>query len=200
MIIVPTEPAAGVANPPAPLNVGRIVLMGLMGLALIVAGGVVVALRSWRATEAVVQVVVAPDSTHVARVFSVAGPGKSGRHYLVLRLGRLDPRRRGQAVDDSGAFWLENATSLAVRWTAPRRLTVEFPTHAVIDGRRTRVGVVQVTYLPVDAAQLARDQQSFLAPLTDTARGPAPGRPANAPAGASGGGQRPTTPSPPTPR
>jgi hypothetical protein len=149
-------------------NTGRVVLVCLAGVGLLAAAGVVVALRSWRATEEVVQTVAAPDAAHVARVISVTDPGTSGRHYLVLRVGRLGSQ--GQVSDDSGAFWLENAPRLALRWTAPRRLTVEFPSQAVIDGRKARVGIVQMTYLPVDTAQIARDQGGAIAPA-ESARG-----------------------------
>jgi hypothetical protein len=156
------------------LNTGRVVLLCLAGVGVLAAAGVVVALRSWRATEEVVQTLAAPDSAHLARVFSVTGPGTSGRRYLVLRVGRLDSH--GHVSDDSGAFWLENAPRLALRWTAPRKLTVEFPSQAVIDGRKARVGGVQMTYLPVDTAQITRDRASAITPAESAraagARGP----------------------------
>ena len=156
------------------LNTGRVVLLCLAGVVVLAAAGVVVALRSWRATEEVVQTLAAPDSTHLARVFSVTGPGASGRRYLVLRVGQLDSH--GHVSADSGAFWLENAPRLALRWMAPRKLTVEFPSRAVIDGRKARVGGVQMTYLPVDTAQIARDQSSAITPAESAraagARGP----------------------------
>jgi hypothetical protein len=159
------------------LNTGRVVLLCLAGVGVLAAAGVVVALRSWRATEEVVQTLAAPDSAHLARVFSVTGPGTSGRRYLVLRVGRLDSH--GQVSDDSGAFWLENAPRLALRWTAPRKLTVEFPSQAVIDGRKTRVGGVQMTYLPVDTAQITRDRASAVTPPAESARAPGARGPAN---------------------
>lgn len=137
------------------VTAGRVVLAGVAGVGLLAAAGVVVALRSWRATEQVVQMVVAPDAAHIARVISVSEPG-GGKHYLVVRIGRMGPR--GPVGDDSGAFWLENAHTVSVEWTGPRRLVVEYPATGIIDGKATRVGPVRVAYLPVDPLQPTRGQ------------------------------------------
>jgi hypothetical protein len=138
------------------VTAGRVVLAGVAGVGLLAAGGVVVALRSWRATEQVVQAVVAPDAAHIARVISVSGPGASGKHYLVVRIGRMGPQ--GPVGDDSGAFWLENAHEVSVQWVGPRRLVVEYPASGVVDGKTTRVGPVRVAYVPVDPLRPTQDR------------------------------------------
>lgn len=149
------------------ITAGRVVLAGVAGVGLLAAAGVIVALRSWRATEQVVQVVVAPDAAHIARVISVREPGTGGKHYLVVRIGRLGPQ--GPVDDDSGAFWLENAHSVSVQWTGPRRLVVQYPTTGVVDGKATRVGPVRVAYLPVDSLVPAPDGGRTSGPSVDSA-------------------------------
>jgi hypothetical protein len=150
------------------VTAGRVVLAGVAGVGLLAALGVVVALRSWRATEQVVQAVVAPDGAHIARVISVSEPGGSGKHYLVVRIGRMGPQ--GPVGDDSGAFWLENAHAVSVQWTGPRHLVVEYPAAGVVDGKATRVGPVRVAYQPVDPLPLAQGQgRRAGGPVTDSA-------------------------------
>jgi hypothetical protein len=131
------------------MNMGRIVLAFVLVGALLGAGSVMIAYRSWHATEQIEQTVIGPDSTHIARVISVHEPGTNGRRYVVVRIGRVGVRT--DARDDSGAVWLENAREVAVSWTGPKRLVVQYAGHAYIEGKAQRVGDVRVTYLAVDS-------------------------------------------------
>jgi hypothetical protein len=131
------------------MNMGRIVLASVLVCAVLGAAGVMIAYRAWHTTEQVEQVVIGPDSTHIARVISVHEPAPNGRRYVVVRVGRVGVRT--DARDDSGAVWLENARDVAASWTGPKRLVVQYTGHAYIEGKVQRVGDVRVTYLAVDS-------------------------------------------------
>jgi hypothetical protein len=131
------------------MTVGRIVLLSVLVGALLGGVAVMIGYRSWHATEQVEQSVTGPDSTHIARVISVHEPGVNGRRYVVVRVGRI--AARGRAPEDSGVVWLENARGVAVQWTGPKQLVVQYAGNAFVEGKVPRVGDVRVTYLSVDS-------------------------------------------------
>jgi hypothetical protein len=133
------------------VSVGRLVLILVTLIVLGAAAEVALQLRSWRAGEQVEQSVAAPDAAHVARVVSVREPGRTGKPYLVVRLGGAGTP--GKAMADSGVLWLENALDVTIRWDGPRRLIVEYPAWASVDGREPRVSGVRVTAIPVDSIE-----------------------------------------------
>lgn len=131
------------------LTAGRVVLGGLFIVALVAAAGVVAELRSWRAAEQIEQTVADSSGTHIARVISVREPGANGKHYLVVRVSRR--AANGHVEADSGVLWLENARRVTVRWPAARRLVVEYPAGASVDGWASRVYGIRVSAIPVDS-------------------------------------------------
>jgi hypothetical protein len=130
------------------MNAGRLVLATLLAAVVLAAAGVLAAYRAWHTTEQIEQAVASPDSTHMARVVSVREAGANGRRYTVVRIGRDS----AGALDgnDSGTVWIENARAVAVQWTAPTQLAVQYTGPAYVEGKVPRVGDVRVTYLAVD--------------------------------------------------
>lgn len=134
------------------MNVGRLVLVLVAVLILGAAAEALVQLRSWHAGEEVlVQTLAAPDAAHLARVVSVREPGRRGKPFLVVRVARAGAG--GQAAADSGVLWLENALDVTIRWESPKRLTVEYPAWASVDGKVARAYGVRVTAVPMDSAE-----------------------------------------------
>jgi hypothetical protein len=131
------------------MNAGRFVLATLLAVVVLATAGVLAEYRTWRTTEQIEQAIASPDSTHMARVVSVREAGANGRRYTVVRIGR--DSAGAPAGSDSGTVWIENARAVAVQWTAPKQLAVQYTGPAYVEGKVPRVGDVRVTYLAVDS-------------------------------------------------
>jgi hypothetical protein len=131
------------------MNAGRFVLATLLAVVVLAAAGVLAAYRAWHTTEQIEQAIASPDSTHMARVVSVREAGANGRRYTVVRIGR--DSAGASDGSDSGTVWIENARAVAVQWTAPKQLAVQYTGPAYVEGKVPRVGDVRVTYLAVDS-------------------------------------------------
>jgi hypothetical protein len=131
------------------VSAGRLVLATLLAVVVLATAGVLAAYRAWHTTEQIEQAIASPDSTHMARVVSVREAGANGRRYTVVRIGRDSAGAR--AGSDSGTVWIENAQAVAVQWTAPKQLAIQYTGPAYVEGKVPRVGDVRVTYLAVDS-------------------------------------------------